>query len=211
MIIDSLTAITINGFISEKGKSSLELLKYFTDSDEVLDFQYRLRNEYDAIMVGTNTVIIDNPNLNSHQHVSSSPYCRITIDREGRIPRNHHFFDGAVQTYVGITSETPVEFVEFLKLKNISFFVSKSDSIDFIEFFKYLECRGIKKILVEGGGKLISSFIELGIINIIHLIKMPLFVNSNSTEFFVSAIDALKLELMDSKKIGEFIVTKYKV
>lgn len=211
MIIDTLTAVSINGFIAEKGKSSLCLLNRFSSINEILDFQYQVRRRYDAIMVGTNTVIIDDPKLTSHKEKSSKPFCRISLDCNGRIPREHNFFDGSEKTYIGLTSNTPKEYVEFLESKNIQYCLAGENQFDFKRFFKFLENRGINKILVEGGGELITSLLRIGVVNKMILIQMPLILKSDSTRFISGDFVLKNLKLAGLKKIGGFSVVSYEL
>ena len=57
---------------------------------------HKLRSEEHAILVGTNTVIADNPKLNVRSWTGNNPV-RIVLDRSLRIPENYNVFDGSVK------------------------------------------------------------------------------------------------------------------
>ncbi|MDR1813489.1 MAG: bifunctional diaminohydroxyphosphoribosylaminopyrimidine deaminase/5-amino-6-(5-phosphoribosylamino)uracil reductase RibD [Tannerella sp.] len=98
---------------------------------------HKLRSEVQAIMVGTNTAILDNPSLTVHHWVGRSPL-RVVIDRHLRIPKGHKIFSDGEETLL-FTSET----IE--------------------EILATLYDRGIYSLLVEGGAALHRSFYEKGL------------------------------------------------
>ncbi len=102
---------------------------------------HKLRSEVQAIMVGTNTVILDNPSLTVRYWAGRSPL-RITIDRHQRIPDHLHLFDGRRPTLV--YSEQVNDSVHFLR------------NIIMPDLYK----RNIHSLLVEGGAQLHHSFLK---------------------------------------------------
>jgi diaminohydroxyphosphoribosylaminopyrimidine deaminase/5-amino-6-(5-phosphoribosylamino)uracil reductase len=104
---------------------------------------HKLRSEVQAIMVGTNTVILDNPSLTVRYWAGHSPL-RVTIDRKQRIPASAHLLDGKHPTLVYTETETPGDSSRFLS--NIMEDLCK---------------RNIHSLLVEGGAQLHRSFLEV--------------------------------------------------
>jgi diaminohydroxyphosphoribosylaminopyrimidine deaminase/5-amino-6-(5-phosphoribosylamino)uracil reductase len=92
---------------------------------------HKWRSEEDAIMVGTNTALFDNPKLNVREWTGKNPV-RIVIDKNARLPKNLHLFDGSIKT---IIMSNPTQFEELNQEK-------------------------IQSIIVEGGTKLLQSFID---------------------------------------------------
>ena len=212
MRIDILTGISLNGFIAEKNESSLNLIDEFNETEKILEYQFKIRNNYDAIMVGTNTVLIDNPRLNSHKNVlSKRDLHRITIDSNGKIPFSFNFLDGTEKTFIGVSQKTPKKYISYLQSKNIKYHISNSDPIDLNSFFKYLNNQNINSILVEGGGTLISSLLKGNMINNLTAIQMPIVLNSNSVNFTQSFQGRKNLKLIKTSVVGEFVVIEYKV
>ncbi len=144
-------AQTADGFLARKDHSS----KWISNSYSRL-LTHRWRAEEAAIIVGTNTAIYDNPTLSSRDMKSRNPL-RITFDKNGKIPSDHHIFDARQPTIV-FTSE----------LK------SSNQNLDFVQLdfnkenvpgqaMKYLWEIGIQSVIVEGGAKLLQSFIDNGL------------------------------------------------
>ncbi|MDR1222137.1 MAG: bifunctional diaminohydroxyphosphoribosylaminopyrimidine deaminase/5-amino-6-(5-phosphoribosylamino)uracil reductase RibD [Tannerella sp.] len=104
---------------------------------------HKLRSEVQAIMVGTNTVILDNPSLTVRYWAGRSPL-RITMDRNQRIPDHVHLFDGQHPTLV--YREPADNSIHFLR-----------------SIMTDLYKRNINSLLVEGGAQLHRSFLEADI------------------------------------------------
>lgn len=112
---------------------------------------HKWRTEEMAIMVGTNTVITDNPKLTNRLYFGLNPL-RVTIDRMGHIPSSHHILDGTVPTLYFTTKARNLKGVSVQELK---FNPALLDNI-----LEELHSRNIKSLLVEGGAALIQSFIR---------------------------------------------------
>ncbi|MCL2416575.1 MAG: bifunctional diaminohydroxyphosphoribosylaminopyrimidine deaminase/5-amino-6-(5-phosphoribosylamino)uracil reductase RibD [Bacteroidales bacterium] len=95
---------------------------------------HKWRSEESAIMVGTNTVLTDNPQLNVRAYFGKNPL-RITIDENRKLPKDLHFFDNS----------QPAKIYE---------------TTDLSEILSDLYLQNIQSIIVEGGAKLLQSFIE---------------------------------------------------
>lgn len=121
-------------------------------SSETLRGVHKLRSEVAAIMVATNTALLDNPSLTVRHWAGKSPV-RVVLDRTLRIPSPFHLLDGSVSTLVFTANETPsYENVEYIK-------------IDFTQnvlpqVLHHLYIRRIDSLLVEGGAALLNSFLQ---------------------------------------------------
>lgn len=98
---------------------------------------HRLRARRQAILVGTETALMDNPSLTTRLWDGPSPL-RLTIDRKHRLPASLHLTDGAPDTVI-YSCET------------------------LCEILADLHGRGVQSLLVEGGAKLLQSFINEGL------------------------------------------------
>ncbi len=115
---------------------------------------HKMRSENQAILVSTNTVILDNPSLTVRYWSGKNPI-RIALDRQGRIPEDYFLMDGQHPTYV-FTEKIKAN-KENLRFINITFDENVLDSL-----LKVLFDNLIHSVLVEGGSKLLHSFIEKG-------------------------------------------------
>jgi diaminohydroxyphosphoribosylaminopyrimidine deaminase/5-amino-6-(5-phosphoribosylamino)uracil reductase len=111
---------------------SKQRLRISTPFTEML--VHRLRSRCQAIMVGTNTAIQDNPSLTTRLWNGESPL-RVTIDRKGRLDSTTKVLSDGL--------ETVVYHNEILS-----------------EILFDLHKRGVQHLLVEGGSKLLQSFID---------------------------------------------------
>jgi diaminohydroxyphosphoribosylaminopyrimidine deaminase/5-amino-6-(5-phosphoribosylamino)uracil reductase len=146
-------AQTKDGFIDKirlsKDESPLQISNELTRQ-----LTHKMRAENQAILVSTNTVILDNPSLTVRYWSGKNPI-RITLDRQGRIQNDYQLLDGQHATIIFTEKETPNK--ENLRFINIKF------DENFLEnFLKALFDNLIHSILVEGGSKLLNNFIEKG-------------------------------------------------
>jgi len=112
---------------------------------------HKLRSEEQAILVGTNTVLKDNPSLTTRDWKGSSP-TRIIIDRNLRIPPEASVLDGKVPTI--ILTEKQKEASE-----NISFEVVDFQKNIAQQICTVLHKHNIQSVIIEGGAMTINTFI----------------------------------------------------
>ena len=120
---------------------------------------HKLRSEVQAIMIGTNTAILDNPSLTVRYWAGESP-ARILVDRKLRIPEDYKLFDGTQRTIVYTKKKSKDIGQNFHDKTNIEY-VEMDNSIHFlINIMKSLYEKNIYSLLVEGGAELHNSFME---------------------------------------------------
>jgi diaminohydroxyphosphoribosylaminopyrimidine deaminase/5-amino-6-(5-phosphoribosylamino)uracil reductase len=113
---------------------------------------HKWRNEVDAILVGTQTAILDNPALTNRLYFGKQPL-RLVLDRTLRIPQSAQLFDQTTPTVVftEATSTPP----DHPNLRYIPIdFSAIPNSI-----FEYLSSQKINVLMVEGGAQLLDTFI----------------------------------------------------
>jgi diaminohydroxyphosphoribosylaminopyrimidine deaminase / 5-amino-6-(5-phosphoribosylamino)uracil reductase len=116
---------------------------------------HKIRAEYQSIMVSTNTVVLDNPSLSVRNWAGKNPV-RLILDRTGRVPQNYTIFDERVKTI--IFTEHPKENTEKTAYISVAFNQNSLRNI-----LKIIAENNIHSVLVEGGSKLLTSFIEEGL------------------------------------------------
>ena len=161
VIINS--AMTIDGKISSYSGDSC------ISSKKDLVRVHKLRSKVDAIVVGINTVIIDNPMLTirliKNRRIISPT--RIIIDSYGRIPLNSKILKSAtkIKTIIVVTKQASTDTIEKIKKLGAHVIIIGSKLVNLKRLFKMLYDMGYKKILVEGGGELNWSCLYDGIVN----------------------------------------------
>jgi diaminohydroxyphosphoribosylaminopyrimidine deaminase/5-amino-6-(5-phosphoribosylamino)uracil reductase len=139
-----------DGFIDRTRRSDSEKPVRFSSSITQI-MLHKLRSDVQAIMVGTNTAVLDNPELTVRLWNGKSPL-RIVIDRHQRIPENSKLLDGKYPTLVISNHSSVAHHVEYVKIP---------ESPDFLKIIlSLLYRRGINSVLVEGGANLHNSFIK---------------------------------------------------
>lgn len=123
---------------------------------------HRLRATNDAILVGTNTVLADNPSLTTRYWTGHNPV-RITIDCNKRIPACATLLDGSTPTLLlGRTDiEQPVECIPL-------------EGHDLSEVMQHLYRHNIQSLIVEGGSHMLQSFINASLWDEAHIERTPL-------------------------------------
>lgn len=113
---------------------------------------HKWRTEEQAILVGTQTVIDDNPKLNARDWSGNNPV-RVVIDQNGRIDKSSFIFDETVKTIVfSKDQQTSTENTQF---ENIDF---ESNIIP--QILDVLYTNQIQSIIIEGGRQTLQSFID---------------------------------------------------
>ncbi len=141
---------------------------------------HKWRTEEQGIMIGTNTALIDNPQLNARLWTGNNP-TRIIIDKDLEIPENYKIFDTEAQTFVFYLEKNTTTKKAFLqdkiqkiKNQNIESMVNfvplhleqnEKDIRNSIlpQILDYLYEQKIQSILVEGGSFLLNDFIQQGL------------------------------------------------
>lgn len=219
MRLDLLTALSVNGLITGgRGRHSHDLIDLLHTPREVMERKYEIRRRYDAGLVGTGTVLADDPTLASHVAPGARGGARITLDPRGRIPRKARFFDGSVRTLVGVGAETPRDFVDFLLERGVEPVLAppatkttESGRIDLPSFLAALEERGIASIYCEGGGTLSRGLLEAGLISRLILLVIPVVLEAGSVNLFEESGAPARLRLEGCDRQGEYVWLEYAV
>jgi len=117
---------------------------------------HQWRTQEQGILIGTQTVLEDNPKLNARFWKGKHP-TRVVLDRSLRIPSNSHVFDGSVKTIV-LTEIKGKENLDNLIFEVIDF---KKGMVE--QICQVLVKHNIISVIVEGGTKTLQSFIDSGL------------------------------------------------
>ncbi len=124
---------------------------------------HKWRSEEAAIVVGTNTALADNPQLNTRLWSGKNPI-RIVVDINLRLPQSLHLFDKTVPTIVFNKHQhsLPFEKIAANELTGVHYYQITEDVSLVPQLLNGLYRLGIQSILVEGGAQLLQSFIDEG-------------------------------------------------
>lgn len=154
----------------------------------------KLRARHDAIAVGANTAVLDNPQLTTRISGEPDPV-RIIFDTKLRLsPKSNLALtakDTPVWVFSDVTTGKTAEHLKDLGVRLIK--VPISLGIDLGAAMKVLKENGISTLLVEGGGTLAASFLKLDAIDVIEWFRAPLILGGDGR----GAIGDLKLTDLD--------------
>ncbi len=145
-----------NGKIA--GKSNERI---FISNDITNRLVHKWRTQEAAIMVGTNTALNDNPLLTARLWQGKNPV-RILLDEILKVPTTHSIFNADAKTIVFNAIKTAEE-------KNIQY--HKLNNFNLSVVLNALYNLNIQSVLVEGGGKLLQSFIDSNLWDEIRVIE----------------------------------------
>ena len=136
-------------------------------SDKSRGFAHHIRQDFDAIMVGVNTVLRDNPKLDAW--FSKKQPIKIVVDSQLSTPQDSNIFSHGssviivtLPTKSGQETENRKILVEKAKILEVK---EKGGQINLKDMLKRLFQLGIKSILVEGGGTLNGSLFDEGLVD----------------------------------------------
>lgn len=144
-------AQTADGFFAPDDKRKL-----WITGEESRRLVHKWRSEEDAILVGKNTVAIDNPQLNTRHWPGRSPK-RVMIDRRLELGNKLNIYDQSVETLIFNEVKTDIDGkIKYIALEDFERFVPQ-----YILFQLYLQ--DIQSVIIEGGAHALNSFIEAGL------------------------------------------------
>jgi 2,5-diamino-6-(ribosylamino)-4(3H)-pyrimidinone 5'-phosphate reductase len=213
--------VLINGAMTIDGKIATNLGDSAISSKQDLRRLHRLRSSVDAIVIGISTVIVDNPRLTVRlvKRYGTTPV-RIIIDSTGRIPLDSKILKSAskVNTIVAVTSRTSDKRIDKIKSAGAMVIVAGARTVDLKELFCILKKMGFNKILVEGGGELNWSILQLGIVNELMVTVAPRIVGGRTATTLVEGdgytriSESIKTELIKiSRQNNGEIMLYYKL
>ena len=181
-------------------------------NEKARKFAHELRAKNDAILVGINTVLADNPMLNVRNVKGKSPV-RIILDSDLKIPTNSNIVKTAndIKTIIFTTSKNQNK-INFLLNKKVDVICMKTKKIELEKMLEQLRKKGIKTLLVEGGGKIISSFVQGKMVDKIYIIVAPVFIGNDGIPAIQNLEikdikNSLKLQILDIKNLdGNFVI-----
>lgn len=213
--------VLINAAMTIDGKIATNLGDSTISSKQDIRRLHRLRCSVDAIIIGISTVIIDNPRLTVRliKRHGTTPV-RIIVDSIGRIPLDSKILKSAskINTIVAVTNRASDERVDKIKSAGAIVIVAGTKTVDLKELFFILKKMGFNKILVEGGGELNWSILQLGIVNELMVTVAPRIVGGRTATTLVEGdgyeriSDGIKMELIKvSRQNNGEVVLYYKL
>lgn len=138
---------------------------------------HKIRSRVDAILVGKNTVLVDDPLL-TVRHTKGKNPIRIIVDSCGAIPSKSRIIRTAskVQTIVAVSERATKSNIGRLSKQNVQVIKAGKHKVDIKKVLGILAKQNIRTILAEGGGSLNWELVRLGLVDELILTISPCIV-----------------------------------
>ncbi len=182
-------------------------------------FVHRLRKEHDAILVGSHTIIMDDPELTVRMVHGKNPR-RIILDRLLDIPLKSRVLQSSQSqnTIIVTTTKIPPDKIHKIKEMGIMHWQVKSDSsgsIHFPSLWKKMIKEGIISVLVEGGKEVFTSFLRSGEVDRIIVCMAPIFFGEGLSVFGDLGVhmpdEAIQLKEMSWNRKGSDMILEGRI
>jgi diaminohydroxyphosphoribosylaminopyrimidine deaminase/5-amino-6-(5-phosphoribosylamino)uracil reductase len=171
---------------------------------------HELRRRVDAVLVGSGTVLADDPALTFRTSgLEGDQPLRVVLDASGRTPETAQVFDGAAPVLIVTTDDVPDERVNawLAAGADVARVVAHEGGVDVDAAVDVLGERGLCHVLVEAGPTLASSFVERGIVDRFVLYLAPKLIGGDAPGLLASGgktlTDAWSLEIENVSRVGE--------
>ena len=203
-------ALSLDGKIATKSGDSK-----WISGEEARKYVHNLRHISDAIMAGVNTILIDDPHLTcrcgGRGGIVRKQPLRVIVDGKGRTPLTARVFSEPGNTLLAlgrfVTSEEAAAFAqvgaELLELP------SEGGRVNLGGLLKALGKRGITSVLVEGGGILLGSLFDCGLVDKVVAFIAPIVIGGREAKTAVTGngvdkvVDSFKLERVSFQRFSE--------
>jgi diaminohydroxyphosphoribosylaminopyrimidine deaminase/5-amino-6-(5-phosphoribosylamino)uracil reductase len=144
--------------------------------DAARAFGHRLRATYDAIAVGSGTVLADDPELTCRLNgLQDRSPVRLVFDRRGRIPAGAKVMTSPPPTWIiGRPGGSGNNITQYIETER-----NDDPSTELAEALGKLGAAGLTRILVEGGAILATAFLKAGLVDRLHWFRAPLVIGGD--------------------------------
>jgi len=206
-------AMSLDGKIATKTGDSKWITK-----EEARKYAHALRYTVDAIMVGVNTVVADNPRLTAkgcggRGGIGKMQPLRLVVDSKGKVPLTAHIFEPPGEVLLAVA--TPFDSAKKERFVEAGAEVLELPAgrggVDIVELLKLLGKREVVTVLVEGGGKLLGSLFDHHLVDKVLAFISPIIIGGREAVCVGgNGVDnmakALRLSRVDIKSFGDDIL-----
>ena len=211
-----MSEITADGKLTlKKGASSKILMKYMAHETEIL--LHNTRAAYDAIMVGANTIRIDNSFLTVRLVPGKSPL-RVIPCSMADIPLDANVLGKDAPTLIAVSEKAPRERVDAIRAKGVTVETAGKDHVELPLLMEILyRDFGVKNLMIEGGPTLNWHMLHDRLVDEIRLIHLPFIVGGSDTPSLVGGMhintedEMIRLNLKKYYMCGSNLVSEFDV
>ena len=203
-------AISVDGKISTRSNDS----KLSSQDDSIR--LHKLRSKVDAILIGKNTLLQDNPLL-TVRHTKGKNPTRIILDSKGTISKNSKIIKTSdkIPTIIAVSKKITKVNLSKLKKLPVEIIISGENSVNLKLLMKKLSTKKIETILVEGGGTVNWEFIKNDIFDELIITLSPYLIGGNNAtsliegKGFAKIVNSPNLKLKSVKRLKNHLVINY--
>jgi 2,5-diamino-6-(ribosylamino)-4(3H)-pyrimidinone 5'-phosphate reductase len=204
--------------MSADGKIALSNRKQLRIScDEDFIRMYKLRNECDAILVGIGAVLTDDPKLTVNEKYVKNPKqpLRVILDSKCRISQNALVMNNTTNTLIITTKGYEKQF----NMKHVEVVGVEADStgqVDLNNLLNLLYQKGLKKLLVEGGGTVIWNFLKNQLVDDLYIYIGSFIIGGKDTPTLADGSgiknvnELIFLDIVCVNRLGNGLLIHYK-
>jgi len=202
-------AMSLDGKIATRSGDS----KWIT-SEEARNYAHGQRHIADAIMVGANTILVDDPLLTARGYSgrggrSKLQPLRVIVDGQGKVPTTARVFSEPGKTLVAVSDRPSNREKLQIKREGTEYVIVKSQDefIDLNELLKILGMKQVTTVMVEGGSRLLGSFFDSRLVDKVLAFIAPIIIGGENAKTVVGGLGVSKVQ--DAFRLRDVKVEKF--
>lgn len=212
-IVVVYSEVSVDGKTTHRrGASSKAMMKF--ESAEVQRFRHELRAECDAIMVGSNTIRIDDPLLTVRFATGSNPL-RVVPTSMGNIPLDSKILSDGGATLIVVGNAASDTVVANLQATGAAVVRVSQGNVDIRALVDLLRHRGVRSVMVEGGATLLASLFRANLVDRLIVQHLPVVFGGTDVPAMVGG-EALQdvrasipMKLVRVQQVGQHAIITY--
>ena len=208
--------VIINCAMSADGKIASPTRKQMRiSSEEDIQRMYRLRNEVDAVLVGIGTILADDPKLTVKESYVEHPKhpLRVILDSTCRTPPQALVLNAVSKTLI-ITAEGHQKTYDGAHIEVVECRTDKEGFIDLNCVLDLLYKKGVRKLLVEGGGMIIWNFLKKKVVDDLFIFIGPCIIGGKDTPTVadgdgIGPGEEITLKIIEVTQVGAGVLIHY--
>ena len=210
--------VTINCAMSADGKIASPTRKQLRiSSEEDIARMYQLRNASDAVLVGIGTILTDDPKLTVKETYVPHPHqpLRVILDGKGRTPPHALALNTTSNTLI-LTTKGRTKTYEGSHIEVVECKIDTNGLLDLNDALNILYQKGVRKLLVEGGGTVIWNFLKKGLVDDLYIYIGSCIIGGKNTPTVadgegIAPGEEIILKIVEVQKIGSGVLMHYQL
>jgi 2,5-diamino-6-(ribosylamino)-4(3H)-pyrimidinone 5'-phosphate reductase len=185
-------------------------------SEEDIARMYRLRNESDAVLVGIGTILTDDPKLTVKETYVEHPKqpLRVILDSKGRTSP-HALALNTMSTTLIITGSGHQKTYDGSHIEVVECRTDAEGFIDVNDALEILYQKGVRKLLVEGGGTIIWNFLKRKVVDDLYIFIGPCIIGGEHTPTVADGEgilpgECIALRIIEVTRVGSGVLIHYR-